>query len=619
MEELTTPSLFGTFPLRRIALVVAALTCLLYWRVLQFEFVTYDDYDLIHENEQFIAHPANVFAAFATNAFTGHRTEGFYYRPVLLAMFVGEYQLWGLHPAGYHAVNLLLHALTAALVVLLLGRLGLSTAAAALGGLLFALHPVQTESVAWIAGGNDVLLGLFIVLSAYAFVRYRQSGGRRRWIALSLAWYAAALFTKESALFYVLLLPLIGWSVPVAPGARIWSKTILTFLFLVLIAGFLAARTAAIGAFIGTEQLYEDSSLLQRILLSPAMVVQHLSFLFVPARLSVVHPASEAFWLQGGWKILAAVIALVLLAGVIWGWKRNRIFLLGLGWVIVGMLPALNVIPVAVPILEHRLYLPMAGFAMLVVEGVLVVTKRREAVAAGVLLCAVLVCGVLTFERYPVWRNSETLWNDAIEKYPSYSRSYFNLAGYYYEQREYDKAMGLMQTYIRLRPEDAMGYVKLRQVYYAAARYADAASVTRRMIATSPNNPDRYAEAAELFMAANLPDSAIAVYREGIAILPNAYYLHDLLGRVFVRLQADSLAMPEYEAAIDQNPRFAPAYFDLGALYASHERSREAVALIEKGMQYGAVPHDILQLLHQLYIESGDTDKAESLRKQFPY
>ncbi len=607
------------FPLRTLAVFVAAVACLLYWRVVGFDFVTYDDYDLIYENEQFLAHPGNALTAFTTNAFTTHRAEGFYYRPILLVTFVAEYQLWSLHPAGYHAVNLLLHALTSALVVLLLGRLGARGSIAALGGLLFALHPVQTESVAWISGGNDVLLGLFVVCSAYCYLLYRQSGGSPRWLALSICSFVLALFTKESAVFYVLLIPLMDVCLPRPQSATIRGTVGIMLLFGVCIAGFIAARSAAIGSVIGTENMYADASLLQRVLDSPAMMAEHLSFLFFPVRLSVVHPANEALWLQGGWKLAAWIVPVVLVLGIVRGWKRNRLALFGLGWMIIGLLPALNVIPVAVPILEHRLYAPMAGVVIAVAALGAQIVQRRDTVVPIVLGSLVVVCAILSYLRYPVWQNSETLWNDAIEKSPSSSRAYFNLAGYCYEQKEYQKAAGLMQTYIRLRPEDPMGFVKLRQIYYAAAKYVDAASVTRRMIATNPTNPDRYVEAAELFMEANLPDSAVSVYRDGIAILTNAYYLHDLLGRLYVRLQKDTLAAREFASAIALNQRFSAGYFDLGALYASWGRTPEAIALIERGLQFGAVPHDILQLLHQLYLESGETDKAEALRKQFPY
>ncbi len=607
------------FSLRSLALIVAAVAGLLYWRVVGFEFVTYDDYDLIYENEQFLAHPGNAFTAFTTNAFTTHRTEGFYYRPILLATFVVEYQIWGLHPAGYHAVNLLLHALTSALVVLLLVRLGTSRTIAALGGFLFALHPVQTESVAWISGRNDILLALFVICSAYFYLLYRQSAGRPRWLALSICFFVLALFTKESAVFYVLLIPLIDLCFPGSQGMRPRATLGMMLLFGLFIAGFIVARSAAIGSLIGTENMYGDSSLLQRLLDSAAMMAQHISLLFYPARLSVVHPANEAFWLQDGWKLAAWVFPAVLLLGIIWGWKRNRLVLFGLGWLVIGLLPALNVIPVAVPILEHRLYLPMAGFVIAVAELVSQAGKRREAVATIVLGSLALLSATFSYLRYPVWQNSDTLWTDAIEKSPSSSRAYFNLAGYCYEHKEYDRATALMQTYIKLKPEDPMGYVKLRQVYYAAAKYVDAASVTRRMIATNPGNPDRYVEAAELFMEANLPDSAVSVYRDGISVLPNAFYMHDLLGRLYIRLQKDSLAAREFASSIALNQRFSAGYFDLGAVYASWGQTPQAIALIERGMQFGAVPHDILQLLHQLYLESGDTDKAEALRKQFPY
>src|SRR5262249_36459551 len=147
-QALTPPSR------RTCILLIALFTGIVFAQTLRFDFVSYDDYELVYQNGDFLSHVSNVFTSFATHVFTTHRAESGYYRPLVLVSFIVDYQVWGLNPFGYHLTNLLVHLCTVLALFLLLEKLLRDAVPALAGSLLFALHPVQTSAVAWVAGRN---------------------------------------------------------------------------------------------------------------------------------------------------------------------------------------------------------------------------------------------------------------------------------------------------------------------------------------------------------------------------------------------------------------------------------------------------------------------------------
>ena len=614
---------------RWLIVIPIILSVVIYWQTLRFDFVTYDDYELVYENSSYLSQLSNIVTSFKTHVFTTHRTESAYYRPLLLVSYIADYQMWGLNPTGYHRTNLLFHALTVMFLFLLVERLTREKIVALVCSALFAVHPIQTEAVSWVAGRNDVLLGFFIVLMMYAYVRYRENPAtHQRYFWMTAIAFACALSTKESAAFYLLLLPLYDLCYrPFIPGGifdRRFLRDFSLIVFILLL--YLGVRSIIFGEIIGAERLYGGgTNLWDRVQQIPGLLTAHCLLLVLPLRLSVVHPLEQLPWIHSPWSWLgiAATVALGILLW--WSWKNDKILFFGVAWLAVGLIPTLNLFPVAVQILEHRLYVPMMGFAFAVNRGAYLLAGvqsgaiRKERVFIMLAGIVIVLCLVLSYARVPVWKNSETLWNDAIEKAPTYSRSYFNLAGWYFERREYTKTTELLEKFITLVPDDYLAHSKLRQSYYLAGRYSDAVRICRKMIALSPTNFNRYTEAAELYMQLQQPDSAIAIYTSGIERNPGSHQLCDLLGRVYVRVNREGEAERWFRRAIEINPQFPQARFDLGVLYASKERNADALAQIEEGAQYGSPEKDVAQLLYHLYVDAGRMAQAESVRRRYNF
>ena len=615
----------GVGRLKFLVVVLIALAAV-YGRVVRFDFVTYDDYDLIYNNTGYLSKLSNVFDTFRTQGMSATHPQSIYYRPIQVITHILDYQVWGLNAAGFHTTGLLLHAIVAAFVFWLVIRLTKEEWAALAVSLIFALHPIQTEAVGWIAGRVDVLLGLFILMTLYFYVcAHDVKSTRLANIILMHVAFAFALFSKEPAVLALVLLPLydLCFDKINLRGLFTWRYA-LNFLFMgIMIVAYIAVRIQIFGEAIGAEKAYASAPLSERLRMAPDLFAEHLQLMLAPFRLSIAHPIEGIAWFQAPWSVLAWIVPVVLAVLVWWAWRNDRLLCFGLCWMIVTLLPMLNVMPIAIPVMEHRLYVPMVGLAIVLYRLIFLATDRLQLrpqkIALGVTGILIIVLTVLTVDRLSVWKNSETLWRDTIEKVPTYSRSYFNLAGWYFERREYTKTTELLEKFVALVPDDYFAHSKLRQSYYLAGRYGDAARICRKMIALSPTNFNRYAEAAELYMQLQQPDSAIAIYTVGIERNPNSYQLCDLLGRVYVRTKREAEAERWFRRAVEINPQFPQAHFDLGVLYASKERNADALAQIEEGAQYGSPEKDVAQLLYHLYVDAGRMAQADSVRRRYNF
>ena len=188
--------------------VILLVTLGIYWNSLQGNFI-WDDRGLILENTSYLAEWKNLYSSF-TRPFFGTTP---FYRPLLLVSFILDYQLWGLNPFGFHLSNVLLHALNGCMVYLLAFLLYKRRIVAFTAGVLFTVHPIQTEAVAWISGRNDVLLTFFSLITIISFHTWRRSEGRKRvfsYIGFLLG-YCCVLLTKESGIIVPVLVVLVDY------------------------------------------------------------------------------------------------------------------------------------------------------------------------------------------------------------------------------------------------------------------------------------------------------------------------------------------------------------------------------------------------------------------------
>lgn len=606
-----------------LVLIIMAVV-IVYAQSMTYQFVTYDDYDLVSRNEEFLQPFSNIVTAFATHAFTTHRSSDVYYRPLLLVSFILDYHVWGLNPLGFHLMNVLLHCLNAILVFVLCSLIFQNDLLALAAALLFALHPVQVQAVAWVSGRNDLLLGFFIILMITSYIAYRKrDGSHKYYLVITIISFTLALFTKEPAAFFFLLIPLydlcLGSPRPSLRHLLSRIKSPAYFLPLLILAGYFVIRLRVFGTLIGTERLYGQNPMIERFIQVPAIVSEFSSFILFPIHLSITHPLSQLVWMRQPWESCSFVILSAIVIAALWSWKKDRTLCFGLSWFIVGLLPTLNIIPVAVPILEHRLYAAIPGIGIIVVRTsqLLMTSNFRKKIVWGSLIIIIVGCAVISSFRLPVWRGSDTLWSDAIEKEPTDSHPYFDLAGYYFELKDFDRTIDLLHVYLGLEPNDLFAYSKLREAYFLSGRYSESAGICRKMIELDPTNPGRYVAAGLLYTRLNYLDSALELFHQGLQVDSNSYTLHYNVALLYARLKDTIRAERHLLRSVELNPKSAEPYFALGTIYYQRNDDERAIRAIEEGVKIGHPPLDELNFLLFLYHKTDRIEQAQHLAIRF--
>lgn len=413
----------GTASGRKLAWLVLLAALAAFAPSLSGRFLNCDDNWLVEKNRTIRSLSAGGVARMFDPA--ADRTwYGAEYLPLRDLSYALDFAAWRRNPVGFRLTGILLYALTSFLVVLWLGELTGRPGVAAAAGLLFALHPVHSESVAWIAGRKDLLCGFFFFLGLFLHRRALRAGPRAA-VALETAAClsaAASMLSKAMGVVYPAALLVADWIYPVAGDVR--RKLLDGRLVVpVLATGLAAAGFSMIHAHVAKEFLIHPyaASRLTVLATMAAVTLSYLQRLTLPIGLSPVadfpfrpfpDPAAIA-----GTVVLAAA-----LTGLAHGLRQRKrlgpagrsLVFAGL-WIGVTMAPFSNVLPFRHLLADRYLYLASAGFAFAAAEILLLVRGRRAAAIFGAVAVAF---GALSLDRARVWRDPRKLWEDALERDP---------------------------------------------------------------------------------------------------------------------------------------------------------------------------------------------------------
>ena len=381
----------------------------------------WDDDDYVTENPV-LSHPGGFRALW----FFPDSTPQYY--PLVFSTFWMEYHLWGLSPMGYHVTNVLLHVFGAWILWRVLEALGVK--GGYLAALVFALHPVHVESVAWVTERKNVLSGVFYLAALWSYLRCRpggiaQVGGEYRWrfYGMSLVFFACALLSKTVTASFPAAVVLLMWWKRGRLGREDWKDIVRLLPMFVLGVGMGLTTAWLEKHHVGAKG--EDWSLtaVERFLVAGRALWFYAGKLFWPGSLSFVYPrwqVSQAVWWQYIYPVLAAGVV-----GVLWLLRRR----IGLGWLVgvlyfVGTLfPALgflNVYPHRFSfVADHFQYLASLGLlvpACWLLWGLLERARSWRRWAAGGLLVVMLAgLGVATWSQGWVYQGLESLWTDTLK------------------------------------------------------------------------------------------------------------------------------------------------------------------------------------------------------------
>jgi len=572
----------------RVLLLAALVACatLPYLNILVNGFV-YDDDTQVLENP-YVRSFQYLKEIFTSNvwSFTGLVTSN-YYRPVMTVGYLVCYKVFGMQAYGFHLASHLLHVLIVCLVFVLTERLTGDRVWAFVAGAFFALHPVHTEAVTWIAAVPDLEVTFFYLLTFGMFFAVARPGGGRseRTLTAMGVTFLLALLSKEQAMTLPALATVYEHFYRADRSETRASQKLARYgpLWLIGVA-YVLFRIHFLGA-LAPEEKFRQVTPLQIVLSAIALVGQYVWKLLWPVRLCafyVFHPSTSLFDL----RVLAGLLALLVFAALFLAcWRsreRNvRFASFAILWFFATLAPILNAHWVGKNVFTERyLYLPSVGVAWLVGLGASKLwsraaarpVRRRALVLAGVTVGGLFAARVVI--RNHDWNNDIVLYTRTLELSPDADPILDSLAHTYLNNGALDKAESMWKRALAVKPDNAEVLNNLGAVALSRKRYPQAVEFFQRSIKLGPKQSNPHLNLGAAYLEMGHRDQAELQFRAAIALSPLDTLPRNTLGQLLFEAGRPNEAEEQFRASLRSKPN-ALAY-DYLAMFDMRRRAVEA-------------------------------------------
>jgi Flp pilus assembly protein TadD len=588
------PTVPAAPPWRRpalLALVLFLLTAAVHWPATAGGFVNYDDGEYVTANPR-----TQQGLGWETVRWAFTTTELSNWHPLTWLAHSADVQAFGLDPRGHHATSVLLHALNAGLLFWLLARATGALAPSLLVAALFALHPLNVQSVAWISERKNVLSTLFWLLTLWAYGAWTRRPRALLYLA-ALGALALSLLTKPMAVTMPFVLLLLDYW-PLDRFARPLRRLLLEKLPFLAMAVALSVIAFVVQREAGSMVASEEIALPARVANAIWSYVAYLGQTIWPAGLAAFYPHPEGTLPLG--RVVGAALFLAAVTGLLFKWReRLRPQLVGWLWYLGTLVPVIGLVQVGTQARADRYaYVPLIGvFVAVAWTGARLVARGwfpRE-VAAGLSAVALVALGVVTVQQTPVWRDSVSLFEHTIAVEPESWVAQYNLGNAYEELGRHEDAVARYRETVRLRPEFARAHNNLGNALDALGRTAEALPSYERAVQLKPDLVEAHNNLGIAYAALGRHEAGQAALRAAVKLRPDFLEAHINLAIELRERGQLADAKSEADIAVSLRPDSALARFHRG------------LVLVRLGDLDGA--RRDLQVLQGL-----DPEKAERLR-----
>lgn len=512
------------------------------------------------------------------------------YFPLVYTTFRIERALWDLNPSGYHWVNLLLHVANALMVWRLLVRL--KVPGAWLAGAIFALHPVQVESVAWITERKNVLMGFFFLLTLLAWIAFIDERTKRPWrfYALALVVYVLALSAKSTACTLPAALLLILW-LKKTPITKQRLIQIVPFVVLSIGMGVLAIWWERYHQ--GTNRMvFQFLSPIERILVASRAVWFYLSKLIWPSNLTFIYPkwnispahVLDYIWLLAGIVLCVAIYFLRRYVG--------RSVEVAAAFFVATLSPVLGFIMLFTFrytfVADHYQYLACIGPIALFSAGIASLAdmlKQCRALILGAALFAVASLGALTWRQAAMYGDIETLWRTTLARNPECWMAHTNLGIVLLQKGQLNDGIAHYRAALQMQPNSWDAEYNLGTALIAKGEVDEAILHCDRAVAIQPNDPDGQVSLGDALLQKKRVEEAIVHYQKAMALRPDYFLAHYGLARAFLEKGELDTAVQYCRAALFIRPDDADCETVLALALDQKGETGEAIHHYEKAVQ----------------------------------
>lgn len=580
-----------------LGLVLIAATIAAHYPAIRSGFI-WDDNLSLYENA-LVKAPDGLYRFWFT-------TEAMDYWPLTSTMFWLEWRIWGNNPAPYYVVNIALHALSAIVLWRILNRLGFNSLGALLGGLLFAVHPVTVESVAWVSERKNVLSMALYLLAILAYLRFEDQN-RPRWYVFALLAAAAALLAKTSVVALPIVLLMLSWW---RHSGMTWRAVIYTapFFLLSLILGLATIGFQNHHAIAG--DVVRPEGLASRIASVGWVFWFYLYKIVAPVNLAMIYPR----WDIDGGRIVSFVPLVLMVACFVVLWRFHKGWgsgpLLALGSFAIVLTPVLGLLTMSYArhslVADHLQYPGMPGLMALIGGGIGAARawaqrNNKGQIQIGIMTLvatAALALGVLTWRQAQVYRDRFTLWNHTISLNDRAWGAYNDRGYAFADIGDTAKALADYSRTIELNPTYAMAFSNRGSAYTTLRNYQQAMSDCNKAIELSPTLAVAYNNRGNVYDALRDYARAIGDYSKAIQLKPDYADAYNNRGVAYDNVHNSQLAAADYDKALELRPDFAAVYLNLAVGHYELKQYDEAWADVNKCKQLGGkVNHNFVKAL----------------------
>ncbi len=583
-----------------ICVLLGVLILALYWKVQYHEFINYDDGRYITENKHIKDFSKENFIWAFTSSYAAN------WHPITWLSHMLDIRLYGLNPKGHHLTSLALHITNSLLLFLVFARMTGSIWRSCFVASLFAFHPINIESVAWVAERKNVLSTFFWLLTTWAYVHYIQKRNLARY-SMVVLFFALGLMSKAMlvTLPFVLLL-LDYWPLKrfeIAHLKRIFSgetqnqieykKKLLNLIFekiplLFLVVGScivtLSAQKLA-GAIVSIETV-QTTTRISNALVSYLVYLEKMMW---PKDFSVFYPypINESYMWKGlmsGFVLTGITIIILRLI------KKAPYLSVGWFWYLGTLIPVIGLVQVGQQMMADRYaYVPLIGIFIIIAWGLpdllqnYPFRKKLLSVLAGIFFSVLIT---LTSVQLQYWENSVKLFEHAIEvtlkKYPSFVGIYNNLGVVLNEQMKFEEAMAHLKNAVKLQPAYSEAHNNLGNSLSGLNRFQEANISYKEAIRLKPDYPEAHNNFANsLSKKRENLEEAIFHYKKAIQLKPEFYEAHFNLGVTLNKWNDSDQAIGHLQEAIRLEPNLSEPHLVLGNIFSQKKKFKTATDHLE--------------------------------------
>jgi len=606
-------------------LILLSLTFLAYAAILNNQFV-WDDFEFIVQWET----PRNLqnFPEFLKGVTPpGH--EGVY-RPIRTILYSIAIHIFGIeNPFPYHLQGLLLHLGITTVIYFIVKKLSNNPLLSLLTAIIFGLHPIHTENIAF-ATANFDLYGILFMFASYLLYLYSERGKKRIQLVCALVFAFLAIFTNELTLPLIVFIFITDFLLT----SKSTVKKTLPIYGLFLLPTILYFFIRFILVDIPTRTGFLVDSFFFTMLTMTKVFLRYIILLILPLDLNVIptiapgitslEAEESAVFSQSVFEaqsIITILIIVGLIASIVFLYKSHKIASFALLWIVVAMLPFSNIIPVGILFSERYLYIASFGVCLFAAYWFVYVVEHKNIptviknVTLGLLIILLSFYFIRTVLRNNDWQNSVVLWEQTISQSPNNADMYNNAGIAYSQAGENERAIEKFRKAIEIHPNDARYHANMALSLWNSGQFYEALSAWEEANRIDPNNETYANNLAKGYLALEQEEAAIKTLTS-TEFNEYAYQAYTMLGEAYFKVGAYDKSEESFRKSIKLNSTYAEAYGGLASIYMVKKDTEVAKDLLIKTIRLNPEFAPAYHNLALIYLSRQEIEQAHAMVNQ---